>query len=148
MLDGYTVTACTPNSATATERGTARLRGALQWHEGALETEGENVVGKPITRRLVLRDFRASPGMGVIAVLYQPYIMHIDHYGMRVRGLEEVQLDDGRVAAVLQEWLVSLTVNGFRLCHLVNTLTARRRSVQSGSAWSDSCQPARCRPGR
>ena len=45
--------------------------------------------------------------MGVIAALHQPYLMEVGHNFIRLRGLEEVELD-GKVAAVLQEWLVSL----------------------------------------
>ena len=78
------------------------------WCEGILETESSNIANKPLSRRLVLREFRSAPGMGVIAALHHPYITHVDHDAMRLRGLEEVQLD-GKVAAVLQEWLVSLT---------------------------------------
>ena len=54
----------------------------------------------------MLREFRSSPGMGVIAALHQPCITEVDHDAIRLRGLEEVKLD-GKVAAVLQEWLVS-----------------------------------------
>jgi len=43
------------------------------------------------------------------AALHQPYITEVDDNAMRLRGLEEVQLVDGKVAAVLQEWLVSPT---------------------------------------
>ena len=79
----------------------------FQWHEGTLETETLGT-GNTRARRLVLREFRSSPGMGVIVALHQPYLTDVDHNAMRLRGLEEVELDDGKVAAVLQEWLVSL----------------------------------------
>jgi hypothetical protein len=45
--------------------------------------------------------------MGVIAALHQPCITEVNDSAIRLRGLEEVQMD-GKVAAVLQEWLVSL----------------------------------------
>ena len=51
---------------------------------------------------------RSAPGLGVIAALHSPYVTHVDHDAIRLRGLEEVQLEGGKVAAVLQEWLVSL----------------------------------------
>ena len=56
------------------------------------------------------RHFRGSAGdptLGIIAALHQPYVTHVDHDAIRLRGLEEVQLD-GKIAAVPQEWLVSL----------------------------------------
>ena len=43
--------------------------------------------------------------MGVIVALHQPYITEIDHDVIRLRGLEEVQLDGGKVAALLQSGL-------------------------------------------
>ena len=52
------------------------------------------------------RAFRSTPGMGVIAAVHQPCITEIDRDKIRLRGLEAVELD-GKVAAVLQEWLVS-----------------------------------------
>jgi hypothetical protein len=79
----------------------------FEWHEGTLETETLGT-GNRTTRRLVLRAFRSTPGMGVIVALHQPYITLVDDDAIRLRGLESVELD-GKVAAVLQEWLVSLT---------------------------------------
>jgi hypothetical protein len=80
---------------------------AFQWLQGSLETESVNIRNR-VTRRLVLRAFRACPGIGVIVALHQPNLAEVGHDAMRVRGLEEVQLEGGKVAAVLQEWLVSL----------------------------------------
>jgi hypothetical protein len=85
----------------------ARLPEPVDWREGMLETESSTVAGRTV-RRLVLREFRAAPGMGIIAALYQPVVLEVDHSWWRLRGLEEVQLEDGRPAAVLQEWVVAL----------------------------------------
>ena len=75
------------------------------WHEGLLETESHSR-GRGTTRRLVLRSFGATPDMGVIAALYQPMVVAVDHTGMRLRGIEEVDVGGGHTAAMVQEWIV------------------------------------------
>lgn len=92
-----------------------RHRGALLsprgpdegWHEGLLETEN-HTRGTSTVRRLVLRQYMSAPGMGLVAALYQAHVVEVNHDGMRLRGLEEVPADGGKVAGVLQEWAVQI----------------------------------------
>jgi hypothetical protein len=82
------------------------------WIDGLMETEPLNVGGGRMANRLVLRGIRSSSGGGavgpgeVIAALHQPTIVDVGHNAMKIRGIEEVDLD-GQRAAVVQEWRVS-----------------------------------------
>ena len=76
-----------------------------EWRVGRLETETHQRGAKPV-RRLVLRQFDSGQGLGVLAAMYQPQVVEVTGTGMRLRGLEEVTSEDGKVAGVVQEWAV------------------------------------------
>jgi hypothetical protein len=83
----------------------ARTPAAVTWsEEGYLETtvdRGRHYPG----RRLVLRALQSAPGCGILAQLFRPALISIQHEVIHVRGLEPLDTADG-VAAVVQEWLV------------------------------------------
>ena len=66
------------------------------WREGILETESSAITNRPLTRRLVLRDFRSTPGMGVIAALHQPYVTAVDTMRFTCVGLRRCSLTAAR----------------------------------------------------
>ncbi len=56
-------------------------------------------------RGLMLRSYQATPGCGVIHMLYQPIITFVTDHGFRFRGFEAIDTPNGK-AAVMQEWMV------------------------------------------
>lgn len=72
--------------------------------EGYLETMVD-LAGSHPGRRLVLRKLQSAPGCGILAQLFQPNLISIQHEVIHVRGLEPLDTADG-VAAIVQEWLV------------------------------------------
>jgi hypothetical protein len=80
--------------------------GAERWlEEGLLESEHGTGGG---LHRLVLRYVMSAPGHGVIAALYSPTVVRVDGATLHLRGLERVSTENGDVAGVAQEWLISL----------------------------------------
>lgn len=83
----------------------ARKPAVAVWsEEGYLETMVDRVGQQP-GRRLVLRALQSAPGCGILAELFRPTLISIQHDVIHVRGLEPLDTADG-VAAVVQEWLV------------------------------------------
>lgn len=83
----------------------ARKPAAFAWSEqGYLETMVDRV-GRHPGRRLVLRALQSAPGCGILAELFRPTLVSIQHEVIHFRGLEPLDTSDG-VAAVVQEWLV------------------------------------------
>jgi hypothetical protein len=88
-------------------RGVLVARGpaAVPWSdEGYVETTVDRLGHHP-GRRLVLRALQSAPGCGVLAQLFRPTLISIQHEVIHIRGLEPLDTADG-VAAVVQEWLV------------------------------------------
>lgn len=89
-----------------------RRRGALlpnarengRWFEGIFDME-------PRPKRLLLRDTRSAPGLGIILTLYSPVITSVHgHTGeVTFRGIEQIPGPDGATAAVCQEWATLFT---------------------------------------
>jgi hypothetical protein len=74
--------------------------------EGYLETR-DQYVGTQRSRRLVLRDLRSNPQLGIMFELFRPTLVSIDGDLLRMSGLEPLDTPEGR-AAVVQEWMVQL----------------------------------------
>jgi hypothetical protein len=70
-----------------------------KWFDGIFEMEHR-------PKRLVLRDIKSAPGLGIFISLYAPTIMSVhSHPGeFTFRGLEQITGADGAPAAVCQEW--------------------------------------------
>lgn len=78
---------------------------ALAWSdEGYLETVIDRAGCHP-GRQLVLRALQSAPGCGILARLFRPALISIQHDFIHFRGVEPLDTVDG-VAAVIQEWLV------------------------------------------
>lgn len=83
-----------------------------EWIRGVLEYSRATAVasrsGRSQQRRLILRHAMANPDMGVLLELYRPEVADVRDECLRLRGLEPVQMGNGAVGAMLQEWLVDL----------------------------------------
>lgn len=64
-----------------------------------------NRVGRLPGRCLVLRALQSAPECGILAELFRPTLVSMQHEGIHFRWLEPLDTADG-VAAVVQEWLV------------------------------------------
>lgn len=79
-----------------------------RWARGIFEVTDNLFAGLPPGRRLVLRDSRSSPGMGLLMALYQPMLVDANDTHLRFRGIEGVAVGDDEIGGMVQEWLVRL----------------------------------------
>ena len=80
-----------------------------EWARGILEFSTAVGDGQRFgPRRLILRNLMADPTRGVIFELYKPELIDIREPCLRLRGIEPMAGGSGSLAAMVQEWLVSL----------------------------------------
>ena len=81
------------------------------WSSGIFEFSDWNAeASSKGTRRLVLRQAMAAPGLGTMLELFEPRLIGVIDQRtppyLILRGIEPVEIGGGKVGAVLQEWLV------------------------------------------